>query len=493
MQAIDIIRGRGEYRQKRAALAASAENALAYPSIGEAAASYLASGAICDLNEGHAPYRPRYILPDYSVLMKNGSSYLDLAPPADFYEAVDALLIAYAHVPSITGYPVYLGDVDRLLEPFVSTVTEAERRKLLRLFLTHIDRSLPDAFVHMDLGPEESLVGRDLIELSAELARAVPNISLRFGPETPDDFAELAARAALAVGKPYFVNDEALKSQVGGDYAVASCYNTLRRGGGSHTLVRLSLKKIAESAEGLADFLDTELPEAIAALAEIVNARARFVVEEARFFETSFLATEGWLSLSKFTSMAGVFGLYEAVEILTDGAKMGVDGAADELALHIVKKASTLLRGHRGAYCEGYGGKIGFHAQSGIDTDVEVTPGVRIRYGSEVALARQLSLEGRLHSFFDTGVSEIAVFDRAAKANPKGLVTIARGAMRAGIKIFSVIGGDSEMVRITGYLVKRADIQRLRAGENLREGTVALGADSIESGHILERKERSLA
>jgi YjjI family glycine radical enzyme len=471
-----------------------AEGELPYVPIGREASACLESGLICDLNEGHAPYRPRYILPEYSVLMDKGSAYLDLSPPKDFYEAVDALLIAYGHVPSITGYPVYLGDVDKLLEPFADSVSDRERESLLRLFLTHVDRSFPDAFVHMDLGPEDSRVGRDLIRLSAELARAVPNISLRVSRDTPDSLLVDAAKAALAVGKPYFVNHEALVRDIGPDYAVASCYNTLRRGGGSHTLARLSLKKLAErSGLGSLDaFLATELPAAVDCLAEIINARARFVVEEARFFETSFLAREGMLHLDRFTSMAGVFGLYEAVEILTGGARMAESEEADEAALRIVSRARDLVKSKPGAHCDGYGGKLGFHAQSGIDTDVDVTPGVRIKYGREAPLPRQLLLEGRLQSFFDAGVSEIAVFDRSAKAKPEAVASIARGALQSGIKVFAVIGGDSELIRITGYLVKRSDVEKRRQGLALREGTVALGADSLVGGHILERKERVL-
>lgn len=38
---------------------------------------------ICDLSEGHAPMRPRYIAPDYAKLMKEGCSYLRLDPPKD--------------------------------------------------------------------------------------------------------------------------------------------------------------------------------------------------------------------------------------------------------------------------------------------------------------------------------------------------------------------------------------------------------------------------
>lgn len=66
----------------------------------------LKEGKVCDLNEGLAPYRPRYILPDYSLLMKNGCVFLELEPAKNILEACNNLLIFYKHVPSITSYPV---------------------------------------------------------------------------------------------------------------------------------------------------------------------------------------------------------------------------------------------------------------------------------------------------------------------------------------------------------------------------------------------------
>ncbi|MBQ6591496.1 MAG: DUF3029 family protein, partial [Solobacterium sp.] len=76
-------------------------------------------GALCDLNEGNLPYRPRYICPDYDLLFAKGCDFLGIEPPTDLLEAINALEIFYNHVPSITCYPVYLGDLDHLLEPFV--------------------------------------------------------------------------------------------------------------------------------------------------------------------------------------------------------------------------------------------------------------------------------------------------------------------------------------------------------------------------------------
>ena len=53
------------YRQRVQALAALAEESLDPPMISPACAEALASGLVCELAEGNAPYRPRYLLPDY--------------------------------------------------------------------------------------------------------------------------------------------------------------------------------------------------------------------------------------------------------------------------------------------------------------------------------------------------------------------------------------------------------------------------------------------
>ena len=105
---------------------------------------------ICDLFEGHAPVRPRYIVPDYAKFMREGSKFLQLDPPKDIYEALNSLLIFYMNVPSVTNYPVYLGNIDELLEPFMDDVDEAQAKKLFKLFFTHIDRTVLDSFSHAD-------------------------------------------------------------------------------------------------------------------------------------------------------------------------------------------------------------------------------------------------------------------------------------------------------------------------------------------------------
>ncbi len=173
------------YRQELIALARLGESTDDTVRYSDAYYAAKKKGALCDLNEGVMPYRPRYICPDYELLFQKGCKFLELEPPKDLLEAVNVLEIFYCHVPSITTYPVYLGDLDKLLEPFVIRENREYAKKVLRLFLRNIDRVQTDSFVHADIGPEDTVTGRLLLELTEEMQLAIPNLTLRYDRKKP--------------------------------------------------------------------------------------------------------------------------------------------------------------------------------------------------------------------------------------------------------------------------------------------------------------------
>ena len=194
------------YQQRRHHLAYIAENALDYPPLSEAAAEALNKRIICDLYEGHAPYRARYILPDYAKGLRQGSEFLELDPPRDLDDALNFLLILYTHVPSITSYPVYFGDLDKILAPYAEEVPEEHLYRALRRFWIALDRMFPDAFAHMDLGPGDGRLIRTIFRIERELRQIVPNLTLKVHPElTPDDLIRDAVETVFETGKPHFV------------------------------------------------------------------------------------------------------------------------------------------------------------------------------------------------------------------------------------------------------------------------------------------------
>lgn len=451
---------------------------------------------ICDLNEGHAPVRPRYIVPDYEKFMKEGCSFLQLEPPTDLFEALNNLLIFYKHVPSVTNYPVYVGALDNLLEPFIDTVPRDVAKKALRLFMIHMDRTVLDSFSHANIGPEPTKTGEILLEVEAELENAIPNITLKYDPDiTTDDFAAKAVNCALHSAKPSFANHKMFTKELTEDYVIASCYNGLPYGGGSYTLCRLILGNIAKRAKNIQDFKENQLPYVMDIMARYMDARIKFEVEESGFFETNFLAKEGFIKRDHFTAMFGLVGLAEAVNILFE--KEGLEGrfghseAANDLGVEIMDIIDTFNNNHVNPYCEITGGHFLLHAQVGISDDYDISPGTRIPIGEEPEeLIDHLLVLSRFHKYFPSGTGDIFPIDITVHKNPEFILDIVKGSFKKDLRYLSFYSSDSDVIRITGYLVKRSEMEKLDAGNAVLQNTTQLGLGASKGCKILERKVR---
>ncbi len=481
------------YRQRIQRLATLAENALEPPPVSAACREALDKRVICDMFEGNAPYRPRYLLPDYARALRNGSDFLELAPPNDLDEAVTFLLAMFTQVPSITGYPVWLGDMDALLEPFCAGRTDAELMASLRRFWVAVDRILPDAFTHANLGPDDSRVGRTILSLERELLQVVPNLTLRVDEaRTPDGYVLDAVQTVFACGKPHFVNHPMMTADLGDRYGVVSCYNALLVGGGAHTLVRLNLREVVLRHQGgVASFLAETLPTYVALAAELAAARIRYLVEDAKFFDHSWLVDEGLIELDRFTAMFGVFGLAEAVDLLQEReaatGTYGHDPATNSLGLAVVARVDELVAAIPLPYCEGNEGRAFLHAQAGLDSDVGVTAGTRVPVGTEPPLYEHLIAVAPLHELFPAGVSDVLHFDDTAVRNPQAVVDIIRGGFAAGMRDVTFNLDSNDFVRITGYLVRKSDLDKV-ATQGARHASTALGAGSVANSHVTERR-----
>ena len=450
--------------------------------------------ALCDLNEGVMPYRPRYICPDYELLFEKGCKFLELAPPTDLMEAVNALEIFYAHVPSITSFPVYLGDLDKLLEPFVTREDRAFAKKVLRLFLLQIDKVLTDSFVHADIGPEDSVTGRILLELTEEMQLAVPNLTLKYDPErTGDDFALACVKCMLKTAKPSFANHRMFTSEWGEDYAIASCYNGLKKAGGGYTLPRMRLYECSLDAKSPEDFLERVLPYYMDLQLEYMDKRVKFIVEESTFFKHNFLVTEGFVKQENFTGMFGLVGLAECCNHLLgieDKKKgFGLNKEATALGVKIMDRIESYVAAHEAPYCEAFGHRYRLHAQVGIDTDgMDDAPGTRIPIGVEPTMLEQLEVNEQFHKYFPTGTGDIFKFEETYLKTPEAILPIIKGSLANGLRYFSGYLENNDVVRVTGYLVKKSEIEKLNARKQSLNNVTVFGKGAQDGGHALERR-----
>ncbi|MBN2891282.1 MAG: YjjI family glycine radical enzyme [Bacteroidales bacterium] len=488
---LNIIKNRLlTYEQKVMQLALEAENSLNVLNLSPEIQELIEKEIICDLFEGNAPYRPRYILPDFEKFMKQGSKFLNLDPPTTLLEAVNALLILYKHTPSITSFPVFLGDIDVLLNPFIED--EKSAYPIIKMFLTHLDRTLTDSFVHANIGPKDTLAGRLILQAEKELVNAIPNLTLKYDDSTPDDFAKEAIITGLHAAKPYFANHKMFVDDFGESYGIASCYNGLPKGGGSYTLVRLNLKILAQQAQNKDDFFENILPKGVKLMAEFMDERIRFLKEESGFFESNFLVKEGLIYEDKFTAMFGIHGLAECVNHLNNATtifnKFGNNTEADDLGQLILEKLSNEVKKHSNKYCSVSDDKFLLHAQCGIGSDLDTSPGCRIPIGDEPDTPTQILQAAKYHKYFPSGISDIFTFDETAKQNPDFILDIIKGAMKADLRIFSFYTKNNDLIRITGYLVKKSEIEKYRNGEQCIQDTVVLGKNSFDAFNVGKRK-----
>jgi YjjI family glycine radical enzyme len=481
------------YKHKVLQLALLAEAELPYPKLSDDAEQAMETGLVSDIHEGPAPYRPRYVLPDYSVALRNGSEYLELDAPSDLEEAVDLLEILYHHVPSITGHPVYFGDIDTLLLPYLDDSWTDERLdRLMTRFWRFLDRTIPDAFAHANVGPTDNPIARSVLRVDRELAQVVPNLTLKWDPSVSSDALLREAAVSIAVvNKPHIANDPVIRRDFAEGYGVVSCYNTLPLGGGSHTLVRLDLKQSLEQHSGdVDDYLTKTLPEHVELTFEVIEARVRFLVEEAGFYEQSFLVAEGLIRPERFTAMFGIFGVAELVNGLMSDKRYGRDPEATDLAHRVVEIVADLVERREVAHCRN--GRAMLHAQSGISEDVGVTAGARIPIGEEPEIVDHVLAVAPHHGRFGSGISDIFALESSVRANPEAIVDIAKGAFEHGMREITFNVEGSDLVRVTGYMVKLSDIEKLQA-EGSRINSTGLGAESVENWGLLGRVPRVIS
>lgn len=480
------------YEQKVMGLAKEAENTLNVIPKSKDLEKLISEGVICDLFEGEAPYRPRYIVPDYEKFMKEGSAFLNLKPPVNIHEALNHLMILYRHVPSITSFPVYIGNLDTLLEPFIEDENEAY--EAIKRFLTYIDRTITDSFCHANIGPHDSKAARLILKAERALQDAIPNLTLKMSQNTPDDLIVDAIQTALVTAKPSFANHEMFEADLE-NYGIVSCYNGLKIGGGAYTLIRMRLDYLAKQTQSEEEFLNKLLPQAAEEMMTFMDDRIKFLIEEADYFGTSFLAKEGLIAIDHFSAMFGLVGLAEAVNHLVAkedlGTHFGHGKKANALGLKIIEKLEEVVSKHHNPYLKGSKGRYLLHAQVGIDTDFGTSPGCRIPIGEEPSLHEHIIQSAPFHKYFPSGIGDIFNFDETAKKNPEYLLNIIRGAFKNGMRYFSAYSSDCDVIRITGYLVKRSDIEKLQRGEQVLNDAVVLGKGAVENSHILDRALRT--
>lgn len=483
------------FKQKSRNLALAADSLIPYPELSSTLSKAMSDGIICDMFEGNAPYKPRYVLPDYQRFLSQGSPYLELSPATDLDEALNHLLIMYHHVPSVTDLPVFVGYLDRLLLPYCTELDETLIYKKLKLFWIHLDRTFPDAFVHANIGPEDNIVCRTILKIDAELKQIVPNLTFMYDPDiTPDDLLRQVTQNICECSKPHVANYP-MHQEVFADtgFGIVSCYNALPLSGGANTLVRLNLKELANISIDKSDFFDHQLPLYSKLMYELIESRTQFLHEKSGFFK-SFLVEEKLIQESNFSPMWGIYGMAEAVNILGTKENLtgsyGLDQTFNDLGHKISEEISNIVTDTYVAHA--MNNRALLHSQAGISADEGITPGTRIKYGSEPSAVEHIRAMAKHHQYYLSGISDILTIDETVKSNPEAMYQLCKGALSIGMREFTANVESNDLVRVTGYMVKLSDIKAFKEAGS-RKNTTVLGVEAAERTSILNRKPRVIS
>ena len=121
-----------------------------------------------------------------------------------------------------------------------------------------------------------------------------------------------------------------------------------------------------------------------------------------------------------------------------------------------------------------------------------MTPSSRVPSGEEPDLYAHLLAEAPTHRQLLGGTSTILEFDQTAAGNPGAVLDIIRGAHAHGTRNLSIGSASSEFVRVTGYLVRRADLDAKSQEKASRYSSAALASGFMQTkpNHLHRRTRK---
>ena len=130
------------------------------------------------------------------------------------------------------------------------------------------------------------------------------------------------------------------------------------------------------------------------------------------------------------------------------------------------------------------------HAQVGIDSDTGISPGCRIPVGEEPKLFEHILQSAPYHKYFFNGIGDIFVFEDTYKNNPEAIVNVIDGAFNSGIRYTSVYSDSCDVVRVTGYLVKKSEVAELESGKAVKNNATVFGMNAKNGAKAFDRRLR---
>ena len=241
--------------------------------------------------------------------------------------------------------------------------------------------------------------------------------------------------------------------------------------------------------------MDNYLPKSVDIMLSILMKRHDYIMNTI-FWEVDYLVRESFIKKENFLPMFGLIGLGSAVNHLMNlegkDLKMGHDDEANELGDKIMAYMDKRVE----EYNSKHKTNIQLHAQVGAnlqEIDNGLSLATRVPIGTEPELFDHLKHIGQYQTYCKAGCGEHFSFDPIWEKRTDKLAGILESAFKLpGTRYIGVYGQESDFVRVTGYLVRRSEIEKLRNGEAVLRDTDAMGQGTDDSAQALTRKKRPM-
>ena len=268
-------------------------------------------------------------------------------------------------------------------------------------------------------------------------------------------------------------------------------------GGGAYTLTRLRLGTMAKGANSVDEFVNQLLPKVANLALSTMDKRHRFVVEKSNFFATSFLVEEGFISQDNFTGMLAIVGLADAtnrfLELEGLNETFGKSVRGDQIATMILDKLEEINANHEAIHCQRTNNRYLLHAQVGAslsDEDKINTPAHRVRVGEEPTLLEHLKQSAPFHKYFVSGTGDLFAFDQTYTDHLDAVVDIIDGSFALGYRYITTYLKNTDLIRVTGYLVKKSEVEKYRKGQTVLRDTTWYGSGTDDNAQVFDRMLR---
>ena len=195
--------------------------------------------------------------------------------------------------------------------------------------------------------------------------------------------------------------------------------------------------------------------------------------------------------------MFAIVGLADATNHLLQqeglNETFGKSQRGDEIATLIMDKLKEVTDNHEGVYAERTGNRYLLHAQVGAsnhEEDKRNAPAHRIRVGEEPTLLAHLKQSAPFHKYFPSGTGDLFAFDQTYVDHLDAVVDIIDGSFAQGYRYITTYLKNTDLIRVTGYLVKKSEVEKYRKGEVALRDTTWYGAGTDDCAQVFDRQLR---